>query len=38
MTNLLIGDHHVADVDVDEGVFEGSAMCGTHMNGFLVKN
>ena len=45
MTNLLVGDHQVALVDVDEvavvdvelGVLEGSDMSGTHFNGFLVK-
>ena len=38
MTNLLVGDHKVAVVDIDEGVLEGSDMSGTHLNGFLVKN
>ena len=38
MTNLLVGDHQDAVVDVDEGVLEGSDMSGTHPNGFLVKN
>ena len=38
MTNLLVGDHKVAVVDVDEGVLEESNMSGTHLNGFLVKN
>ena len=41
MTNLLVGDHQVAVVDVDEGVLgvlEGSDMCGTRLNGFLAKN
>ena len=38
MTNLLLWDHHVAVVDVDEGVLEGSDMSGTRLNGFLVKN
>ena len=38
MTNLLVGDHQVAVVDVNEGVLEGSDMSGTHFNGFLVKN
>ena len=38
MTNLLVGDHQVVVVDVDEGVLEGSDMSGTHLNGFLVKN
>ena len=45
MMNLLVGDHQVAVVhvdevavvDVDEGVLEGSDMSGTHLNGFLVK-
>ena len=37
MTNLLVGDHQVAVVDVDEGVLEGSDMSGTHLNRFLVK-
>ena len=45
MTNLLVRDHQVAvvdvdevaDVDVDEGVLEGSDMSGTHLNGFFVK-
>ena len=45
MTNLLVGDHQVAVVDVDavavvdvdEGVLEGSHVSGTHLNGFLVK-
>ena len=37
MTNLLVGDHEVAVVDVDEGVLEGPDMSGTHFNGFLVK-
>ena len=44
MTNLLVGDHQVAVVyidevvvvDVDEGVLEGSDMSGTNLNGFLV--
>ena len=30
MTNLLVGDHQVVVVDVDEGVLEGSDMSGTH--------
>ena len=34
---LILMDHHVAVVDVDEGVLEGSDMSGTHLNGFLVK-
>ena len=38
MTNLLVEDHTVAVVDVDEAVLEGSDMSGTHLNGFLVKN
>ena len=38
MTNLLVGDHKVAVVDVDEGVLEGSDMSGTRLKGFLVKN
>ena len=46
MTNLLVRDHQVAVVDVDEvavvdvdeGVLEGSDMSGTRFNGFLVKN
>ena len=38
MMNLLVGDHQVVVVDVDEGVLEGSDMSGTHLNGFLVKN
>ena len=46
MTNLLVGDHQVAVVDVDEvavvdvdeGVLEGSDMSWTRLNGFLVKN
>ena len=46
MTNLLVGDHQVAVVDVDEvvvvdvdeGVLEGSDMSGTRLNGFLLKN
>ena len=46
MTNLLVGDHQVAVVhvdevavvDVNEGVLEGSDMSGTYLNGFLVKN
>ena len=38
MRNSLVGDNHVAVVDVDEGVLEGSDMSGTHFNGFLVKN
>ena len=37
MTNLLVGDHQVLVVDVDEGVLEGPDMSGTHLNGFLVK-
>ena len=45
MTNLLVRDHQVAVVDVDEvavvdvdeGVLEGSDMSGTHLHGFLVK-
>ena len=40
MTNLLVGDHQVAVVhvdevavvDVNEGVLEGSDMSGTHLN------
>ena len=38
MTNLLVGDHQVAVVDVDEGVLEGSNIPGTPLNGFLVTN
>ena len=46
MTNLLVGDHQVAVVhvdevavvDVNEGVLEGSDMSRTNLNGFLVKN
>ena len=38
MTNLLVGDHQVAVVDVDNGVLEGSDMSGTHLNELLVKN
>ena len=38
MTNSHVGDHHVAVVDIDEGILEGSNMSGTHPNGFLVKN
>ena len=38
MMNLLVEDHQVAVVDVDEGVLEGPDMSGTHLNGFLVKN
>ena len=38
MTNLLVGDHQDAVVDVDEGVLEGSDMSWTRLNGFLVKN
>ena len=40
MTNSLVGDLQVGvvDVDVDEGVLEGSDMSGTYLNGFLVKN
>ena len=38
MTNLLVGDHQVVVVDVNEVVLEGSDMIGTHLNGFLVKN
>ena len=46
MTNLLVGDHQVVVVDVDEvvvvdvdeGVLEGCDMSGTNLNGFLVKN
>ena len=34
----LVGDHQVAVVDVDEGVLEGSDMCGSRLNGFLAKN
>ena len=37
MTNLLVGDHKVAVVDVDEGVLERSDMSGSRLNGFLVK-
>ena len=37
MTNLLVGDHQVAVANFDEGVLEGSDMCGIHLNGFLVK-
>ena len=45
MTNLLVGDHQVVVVDVDEvvvvdvdeGVLEGSDMSGSCLNGFLVK-
>ena len=35
---LLLGDHQVAVVDVDEGILERSDMSGTHLNRFLVKN
>ena len=35
MTNLLVGVHQVAVVDVDEGVLEVSDMSGTRLNGFL---
>ena len=35
MTNSLVGDHQVADVDVDEGVLEEFDMSGTQLNGFL---
>ena len=43
MMNLLVGDHQVAVVDVDEvvvddvdeGVLEVSDMSGTRLNGFL---
>ena len=39
MTNLLVGDHQVVVVDIDdEGVLEGSDMSWTHLNSFLVKN
>ena len=38
MTNLLVGDHQVAVVDVDEGVLLGSDMSGTNLKGFLMKN
>ena len=38
MTNLLVGDHQVAVVDIDEGVLEGSNISGTPLNGFLVTN
>ena len=38
MTNLLVGDHKVAVVDVDVGVLEGSDMSGIRLKGFLVKN
>ena len=38
MTSLLVGDHQVVVVDVNEGVLDGSDMSGTHLNGFLVKN
>ena len=31
MANLLVGDHQVAVVDVNEGVLEGSDMSGTHL-------
>ena len=37
MTNSLVGDHHVAVVDIGEGVLEGSDISGIHLNGFLVK-
>ena len=37
MTILLVGDHQVAVVDVDEGVLKGSDMSVTHLNGFLVE-
>ena len=37
MTNLLVGDHQVVVVDVDEGVLEGSDISWTHLNGFLGK-
>ena len=36
--NSRVGEHHVAVVDVDEGVLEGSDMSGTYLNGFLVEN
>ena len=38
MTNLLVGDHQVVVVDVDEGVLEGSDMSGIHPNGSLAKS
>ena len=37
MTNSLVGDYQDAVVDVDEGVLEGSVMCETCLNGFLLK-
>ena len=37
MTNLLVGDHQVAVVDVDEGALEVSDISGTRLNGFLEK-
>ena len=37
MTYSLVGDHQVAVVDIDEGVLEGSDMCGTHLYRFLVE-
>ena len=38
MTNLLVGDHQVVVVDVNEVVLGGSDMSGTRLNRFLVKN
>ena len=38
MTNLLVGDHQDAVVDVNESVLEGPDLSLTHLNGFLVKN
>ena len=34
---MIVGDHQVGVVDVDECVLEGSYMSWTHLNGFLVK-
>ena len=38
MTKLLVGDHQVAVVDVDEGVLKGTDMSGTLLNEILEKN
>ena len=38
MTNLPVGDHHVAVINVVEGVIEGSDISGTYIKGVLVKN
>ena len=37
MTNSLVGDHKVTDVDINEGVLEGSDVSGTYQNEFFFR-